>query len=125
MSVVIDASAVLAILFDEPGAEVAIAASRGAYLTTVNLIEVREKFARKTGSAEPVPSLLRALEITVAPFLEHHAVIASDLKGRVGKKDSLADRVCLALAIDKGLPVVTGDRKWAELDLGLDVRLIR
>lgn len=125
MSVVIDASAVLAILFDEPGAEAAFSASRGAFLTTVNLAEVREKFARKTGSAQPVSSLLSALEIVIVPFLEQHAIIAADLKGRVGKNDSLADRVCLALAIDMGLSVVTGDRKWAELDLGLDIRLIR
>lgn len=94
-------------------------------LTTVNLIEVREKFARRTGSAQPVSALPADLEIAVIPFLEHHAVIAADLKGRVGKQDSLADRVCLALAIDRGLPVVTADRKWAELDLGIDIRMIR
>jgi PIN domain nuclease of toxin-antitoxin system len=38
---------------------------------------------------------------------------------------SLADRACLALAMREGLPVLTGDRAWATLDLGVDVVLIR
>ena len=125
MSVVIDASAVLAVLFTEPGAEAATAYCQGAMLSAVNLIEVRDKFARRSGTAEPVADLLYRLGIETVPFTEAQAVIAADLKNRVGKKDSLADRVCLALAIERGLPVVSADRRWAELDIGVDLRLIR
>ena len=90
MSVVIDASAVLAVLFEEPGAEVAAAQCRGALLSAVNLTEVREKFARKAGSAEPVAGLLDRLGVVIVPFTEAQAVIAADLKRRVGRNDSLA-----------------------------------
>jgi ribonuclease VapC len=38
---------------------------------------------------------------------------------------SLADRACLALAQHEGLPAVTADRKWAQVDIGVDIRLIR
>lgn len=38
---------------------------------------------------------------------------------------SLADRACLALAERERLPVLTADRAWASLDLGIDIRLIR
>ena len=125
MSVVIDASAVLAVLFAEPGTEVASGYCRGAMLSAVTLIEVREKFARRSGTAEPVAGLLDRLGIEIVPFTEAQAVIAADLKQRVGKNDSLADRICLALAIERGLPVVSADRRWAELDIGVDLRLIR
>jgi PIN domain nuclease of toxin-antitoxin system len=38
---------------------------------------------------------------------------------------SLADRACLALAIERGAAVLTADRTWAELDLGIEIRLVR
>lgn len=99
MSVVVDASAILAILFEERGEDVATEAARGSMLSAVNLIEVREKFARRTGSAEAVAELLEALQVTIVSFDEDQARIAAELKGMVGKKDSLADRACLALAL--------------------------
>jgi PIN domain nuclease of toxin-antitoxin system len=38
---------------------------------------------------------------------------------------SLADRACLSLAMELGMPVLTGDRAWRDLDLGVEVRLFR
>lgn len=38
---------------------------------------------------------------------------------------SYADCACLALAAVRGFPVLTGDRKWAELPIAVEVRLIR
>ena len=125
MSVVIDASAVLAILLDERGADVAAAASRGALLSAVNAIEVFQRFAREPKGVEAIEGELRMLEIAIVPFDAVQARIAADLKSRVGKKDSLADRACLALSIHTGRPCVTAEHRWAELDVGVDVRLIR
>lgn len=125
MSVVIDASAVLAILFRERGADVATASARGARLSTVNLIEVLEKIAQRTGTCDAVVPALAGLEIEIVPFDHHQARLAADLKPRVGKNDSLADRACLSLALACGLPVVSADRAWASLNIGVDIRLIR
>ena len=125
MTVVIDASAVLAILFDESGSDIAAASAQGAQLSAVNLTEVLEKVARNSGDADAVPGTLERLEIMTVPFDARQAWIAAALKPRVGNNDSLADRACLALALDRALPVVTGDRAWADLDIGVDIRLIR
>lgn len=125
MSVVLDASAVLAILFAERGADGAIASARGARLSSVNLTEVLEKIARKIGTSDGVSDSLAELEIEVIPFDAHHARLAADLKPRVGKNDSLADRACLALALACGTSVVSADRAWAELDIGVPIHLIR
>jgi len=51
--------------------------------------------------------------------------ISATKLGAVAIKDSLGDRVCLALARRRGLPVLTTDKPWADLDLGIEVRLIR
>ena len=98
MSVVMDASAVLAILFGERGADVAAASARGARLSTVNLTEILEKIARRTGTCDAVLPTLAELKIDIVPFDQHQARLAADLKPRVGKNDSFADRACLSLS---------------------------
>ncbi len=126
MTIVFDASTVLAILQGEAGSETAIAKARGALLSAVNLIEVRSKIIEATIDPAAAIAIIDRLEIVVVPFTADQATIAADLWPVVkGKRVSLADRACLALAIDRGLPVLTGDRKWLELDLAVDVRLFR
>ena len=125
MSVVMDASAVLAILFGERGADVAAASARGARLSTVNLTEILEKIARRTDTCDAVLPTLAELKIDIVPFDHHQARLAADLKLRVGKNDSFADRACLSLALASALPVVSADRAWADLDIGVDIRMIR
>jgi ribonuclease VapC len=62
----------------------------------------------------------------VAPFDADQAVEVGGLEPALrGRGISLGDRACLMLARARGLPVLTGDRKWAELDLGVEVRLFR
>ncbi len=129
MTIVLDASAVLAVLLEENGADVVLAAAAGALVSTVNLTEVLEKVADKAGDAGPIPDELRRIGIIIVPFSARQAQIAAALKPRVAsvKNISLADRACLALTLDTGLPVLTGDRDWAKLDpdLDLDIHLIR
>lgn len=125
MSVVLDASSVLAILFDEAGADVAVSQARGALLSAVNLTEVLEKFARATSRPELAEGLLERLELVIVPFDAAQARVAAELKERLGRNISLADRACLALGIVRSAQVLTGDRIWAGFDLGLDIRLIR
>ena len=70
--------------------------------------------------------LLRQFEIDVVAFDIRQAVVAADLRTvtrHVGA--SLGDRACLALAKTNDWPILTGDRRLAELDIGIDIRLIR
>lgn len=128
MRMVLDASAILAIIFEEPGQDVVLAHAKGSLISTVNLVEIFAKSAARDIDSEGVLAQLRRLEIDIAPFQIDEARISADLRPRTIKHGvSLADRACLALAIDRELPVLTADRVWADLDLdlGIDIRLIR
>ena len=123
---VLDASAVLALLQGERGADLVAAHARGGLISAVNLIEVRSKLIDAVNDVEAAMRLVSRVRMVVVPFDAEQARIAGDLWPRVRKRDvSLADRACLALAIQRGAAVLTGDRKWTELDIGVDVRLIR
>ncbi|KQM68032.1 hypothetical protein ASE75_04035 [Sphingomonas sp. Leaf17] len=126
MTVVFDASTVLAILKDEPGADLAIGHARGALLSAVNLVEVRSKLFDAVTDVDAAMAMLDQLEIVVVPFSDAQAVIAADLWPRVkGRNVSLADRACLALGVDRKGTVFTADSLWAELGLDLTITLIR
>lgn len=124
---VVDASAVLAILFDEPGGDIAASMSQGAVLSAVNAVEVLEKFVERRGGTESdAAALLERLDIAIVPFDRRQTLLAAEWKPLfAGKGISLADRACLALGKYLGLPVLTADRAWAQLDVGVDIRLIR
>ena len=126
MSVVLDASAVLAFLKSEPGADVVREHLRSACISTVNLLEVLEKSLLPERRVEKVVRLLRGWQVEVVPFDEHHVHAATSIKEQVGNLNvSLADRACMGLAAYRELPVVTADRLWSTLKLDVDVILIR
>ena len=126
MTVVFDASTVLAILKNETGADVVIEHARGAMLSSVNLVEVRSKLFEIVSDVDAVIANLDRLAIVIMPFTATQAKIAADLWPVVkGKNVSIADRVCLALAIDQAATLWTGDTDWVTLGLDLDIRLFR
>lgn len=123
---ILDASAVLALLLREAGHEAVALHAQGAMLLSVNLSEVLSRIADKGGDPVAAHALLARLELTIIDFDEALAVKAAALRTptkAIGA--SLGDRACLALAQQLSLPVLTADRRWAELDLGIDIRLIR
>jgi PIN domain nuclease of toxin-antitoxin system len=123
---VIDASALLAILFDEPGADIAIAHSRNGFMSAVNLCESIERVIRVGGSAEFVIDAAARFEINILPFGSPEAVIASQMRGRPGYAGiSLADRACIATAQVRGLGILTADRAWSTLGLDKEIVQIR
>ena len=78
------------------------------------------------GTALQIDAAWEELELTVEPFACERARAAGLLVARTRKRGlSLADRASLALAIELGLPVFTADRAWGNLDIGVDVRVIR
>lgn len=126
MTVVFDASTVLAIFKGETGADRVIGHAHGALLSAVNLVEVRSKLFDIVSDVDGAIASLTRLEIDIVPFTESQARIAADLWPIVRGKDiSIADRICLALAIDRQATLWTADRDWVELGLDLDIRLFR
>lgn len=95
-------------------------------LGAVNLTEVATRLLDLGFASAEVDRLLTRLRFTVVSFDADLAIRAGLLRG--GTRDlglSLGDRACLALAQREGLPVLTADRAWLELDVGVQVVLIR
>ncbi len=123
---VFDASAVLALLQDEPGAVEAEARLPGAAICAVNLSEVVGKLIDVGMPEAEARPMLEALGLTVVPFdadLAWRTAALRPLTRRFGL--SLGDRACLATALLLGCPALGADRAWSELGLPVTVGLIR
>ncbi len=129
---VVDASAILALIHDEPGADVVAKALSGATLGSVNLAEVVGKLVDIDIDididADPgrLRELLSAAGVTVEPLLAEDGELAGAMRSIPGGRGlSLGDRCCLALTVGSRPPeVLTADRAWAQIDLPIRVRLI-
>lgn len=124
---VLDASAILAMANDEPGADVVADRLDGAILCTVNLAEVVGKLVDIGADSGRFIELLHATGVVIEPLDAHDAQLAGALRSVPGGTSlSLGDRCCLAVASRCDPPeVLTADRAWTQLDLPLQVRLIR
>lgn len=128
MTAVLDASAVLTLLYREPGHEVVAELVDGAVISAVNWSEVVQKLAQR-GMPDPgaVAAGLLALGADVVAFARGDAETAAELwpAGRA-RGLSLGDRACLAVA--KAVPAgiaVTADTAWADVQVGVEIRVIR
>ena len=125
-SVVLDASAVLARTLQEPGADRVDTVIDGAWISAVNVTEVVQRLIEGEMDEMSAVALLDTLPCKIAIFDRADAYHAALLRRETQKRGlSLGDRACLALGKRLGLPVYTADRAWAELDLGVEVVLIR
>ncbi len=127
-SVVMDASALLAFIYDEPGAQVvADHLDAEAMISAVSRSEVAQKLGAKGGDPEQLGEWVLALGLRVEPFERIGAYAAAALYAATVRSGlSLGDRACLTLAMLRGVPVLTADRAWSEIpDLGIAVTLIR
>jgi PIN domain nuclease of toxin-antitoxin system len=124
---VLDASAVLAFLYREPGAEDVATRLSGSLISTVNFSEVLQKANSEGFDLVEVGSLRREMVDGVVPFDDAMAVDAAGLweTTRVAGL-SLADRACLALTAAVGGVAVTTDSAWARLEVpGAVIHLIQ
>ncbi len=123
---VLDASAVLALLQSESGADVVAKALPKASWSAVNAAETVAKLADQGMSADTIRSVLAMLALDTRPFDATQAH-ASGLLRPVTRSHglSLGDRACLALAQSLKRPVLTADRVWERVELDVRVRLIR
>lgn len=123
---VLDSSAILAFFFEEPGAEVVERNLLGAAISTVNLTEIVSRLVERGAPSAQVRRLINRVMLDVHPFGFNAAIATGLLRSTTRALGlSLGDRACLALAQELRRPVLTADRIWIKLDLGVEVRLIR
>ena len=124
--IVLDASAVLAVVLRERGHERVLALGKAGHMSTVNMSEARARLWDLGYSAADIDLALENVDATIMDFTATHARQAGDLRPLTRKAGlSLGDRACLALAIALDGTALTADRAWATLDLPVSVELIR
>ena len=122
----LDASALMAVLREEPGAAAVEAVLDHAAISAVNLSEVQAKLVERGAAAEIAWSSLVALDLEVVDFDAPQAKVAGGLRRLTRAQGlSLGDRACLALAQALGLPAMTADRAWAGLEIGIGICVVR
>jgi|SoiMethySBSTD1v2_1073268.scaffolds.fasta_scaffold4732378_1 ribonuclease VapC len=125
-SVVLDASALLAHIREEPGSSLVADLAADALMSTVNLAEVFSKLMERGLSADQADAIVYRYGFEVVPFDEELARRTGALRPATKTLGlSLGDRACLALALREALPVVTTDRNWTKLTLGIEIRVVR
>ena len=126
--IVLDASAALAVILEEPGADVVVEALRsGAAMSTVNVAEVAACLHQDGWSTSEVALVFDSLGIEVLPFDPESALLSGRLRTATREFGlGLGDRACLASALVEGCPVLTSDRSWQEIGIpDVDIRCIR
>jgi PIN domain nuclease of toxin-antitoxin system len=114
--IVLDASALLAMLLGERGGDRVKAMLDGALLSVVNLAEIVSYYAKLGASRGDIEAMLRPLPIRVVPVeaaLSYEAGMLRKLTVQGGL--SLGDRYCLALAKRENVPALTAERRWPDI----------
>ena len=128
MPFILDASAVLAVVLDEPGEEFVLEAmAAGAEMSSVNAEEVASRLYREGWTTLEIRTLFQELSILVLPFDFDAAILSGQYRPATQPFGlGLGDRACLATGYLQACPVLTADRVWTQLNLqGIDVRCIR
>ena len=121
--IVLDASAVLAVLLREPGDTKIAPRFPGSLMSAANLAEVLSRMAEKGDDPRHYAAELRSFGIRIEPVTEQHANDAAALRPITKPLGlSLGDRLCLALAMERGLPALTTETRWSRLDIGVEVQ---
>ena len=124
--VVLDASAVMSVMGREKGWQKVLAMLPQSCISTVNISEIAAKIAERGGPVEATRLELDCYQMLVIPFDQDRAYRAASLRPLTRSVGlSFGDRACLALGLEMNLPVVTAERAWAKLDLGIAIEVIR
>ena len=124
--VVLDASALLALLNNETGADRVRELLPDAMISTVNLAEVVTRLSLLGMPEEQVREVLSLLGLGIIAFDEEQAFLTGLFAAQTHSLGlSLGDRACLALASVTSATAITADRGWKDLNLGVSIRLVR
>lgn len=120
---VLDASAVIALLRNEPGADLIAGYAGDALISTVNLQEVVKALLARGFALDIARAMVESIHLEPRAHSVADAYAAAALyEATKSYGSSLGDRTCLALAIAEGLPAITTDKQWSALAiLGLSV----
>ena len=128
MSFVLDASAMLATLLDEPGGDDVYEVMNDSHISVINLSEVYATLLDGGMSFELAQQIISPLPVRVRTFRDGHAWQTAKLRPLTRQFGlSLGDRACITTAMFADLPILTSDRRMAEAKdvLGIDIRMIR
>jgi len=124
--VVLDASALLALLNGEEGANKVQGLLSRSIISSVNFAEVVTRLAAIGMPKEEIRTVLSILGLVIVPFDDEQAYFTGEIYPQTSHLGlSLGDRACLALAHIEGYIAITTDRAWAKLDSDVKVELIR
>lgn len=124
---VLDASVLLAVFKDERFERDILSVLEGAVMSAANFAEVLTRLIDLDIklTSQKVASVFALLD-RIEPFTVAQARVAADLRSETRHAGlSLADRACLALALEIGADVYTADRPWSKVDVGCKIHLIR
>lgn len=125
-SCVLDASSVLALIGKEPGWERVVPHLTRAVICSVNLSEVAAKLAERGAEIDMIERHLSGYEMEVLPFDTELAYMAAGLRPLTRSHGlSFGDRACLAAGLRRQLPIVTAEREWQKLEIGVSIEIIR
>ena len=124
--IVVDASAILALINNEKGKELVEETLSRAIVSAINFSEVITVTNRNGLNEQEVTGLLKNIFPHIIDFNYEQAFIAASLDKDTKRFGlSLGDRSCLALAKYIKCPVITADKDWQKLNIGIDIKLIR
>jgi len=124
MRAILDASALLAWLQNEPGATIVEETLAESAISSLNWSEVLQKSLAHGVDITGLRQDLEALGLVILPF-DRDAAEQTARLWSAGSNLSLADRACLAFGVQYAIPVLTADRFWTQVTVGVTVRLVR
>jgi PIN domain nuclease of toxin-antitoxin system len=124
--VALDASALIALIYQEKGHDIVEKYLSSAEISTVNFSEVAAYLIKKGIPSKEATALLQDLSLTVIDFNQTQSLQAGQLILTTSAKGlSLGDRACIAMAHERKRAALTADKAWSTLDLNIKVILIR
>ena len=125
-NVILDASALLVLLKNEPGADILEPLLGRIVMSSISVCEVAESLLNSEMTLQECQESILPFISTIVPFDEEQAFLAAELKKQIKDYDlSLADRACLALGQTMKLPIYISNKEWENLQLDeIDIKLI-
>lgn len=124
--IVLDASALIALWRKERGWERIAQEISSSAISSANFAEALSKFVEEGGDADTMTNEIVKTGCEIVVVSVEHAVTTAKLRPVTRPPGlSLGDRLCLALAIERSCEVLTADRNWAKLNIGVPIQLIR